>query len=190
MRTRIAIAVLSIASSAHAEGRLASVALGGGVAMNAGRNPPPIPALLQHAPELQIAWGLHAGDAVLVTRLDLIGAIVPIGPAGFGVDVGGGWAPGWKREGWAPIVRATMGAVALGSGGEMLGPDHSSYGFRLAAEVGAVRRTAVPAGMAAWGVMLGAQGTALVSVDPCSSTGDCSTALLGATLRLEGQLQF
>ena len=69
----------------------------------------------------------------------------------------------------------------------MLGPDHASHGFRLAAEAGALHRRDTGA---AWGFVIGAQAIGLTSVDPCSASGDCSTALLGLTARLEGQLVF
>lgn len=188
MRITIAALVLLATTPAHADGRFAAVAIGGALTDDAGDDPPPVPALLRHAPEVQIAWGLHAGAAVVMTRLDLLGAIVPVGPAGIGVEVGAGWAP--RRLGWAPVARGFVGGLVLGSGGEMLGPDHASHGFRMSAEVGAVRRREVPAGTAAWGLVIGAQAIGLTSVDPCSASGECATALLGVTARLEAQLEF
>jgi hypothetical protein len=182
--------LLATATYAHADGRFASVGLGGSASMQPGADPPAIPALLQYAPELQLAWGLHVGDALVLTRFDSLGLMVPVGPAGAGLDVGAGWAPGWRRAGWAPLLRGLVGGLAFGSGGEMRGLDHTSYGFRLSAEAGAVHRTLVPSGTAALGVMVGAQATGLVDVDPCSASGDCTTALLGLTVRLEGQLTF
>jgi len=191
---RIALAsVLLVAatSNARADGRFASVAVGGSVTTTeAGEDPPDVPALLQHAPELQISWGLHAGNGVIVTRLDVLGAIVPVGPTGVGLDVGAGWTPRWREAGWAPVVRGFVGGIVFGSGGEMMGPDHASHGFRMSVEAGAVHRRVVPAGTAAWGIVVGAQAIGLVSVDPCSATGDCSTALLGFTARLEGSIAF
>jgi hypothetical protein len=182
---------LGSAGSARADGRIAELTLGGGAATTAGDgDPPAIPALLRHAPELQLGLGLHLGDLVLLTRLDLLGAMVPIGPAGIGVDVGGGWYPGHARAGWAPVARAFVGGVLFGSGGEMLGPDHASRGVRLAAEAGLVRRHRVAAGRAGWGVLLGAQATALTAVRPCSPSSDCDAVLLGATARLAGHLTF
>jgi hypothetical protein len=185
-----AVLLLWMVGSARAEGRFASVGLGGTVGMQVGNDPPSVPALLQHAPELQLAWGLHAGDVLVLTRFNAFGVMMPVGPAGVGLDVGAGWAPGWQRAGWAPLVRGFLGGVAFGSGGEMFGPDHASYGFRFSAEAGVVKRIPVAAGTAAWGVILGAQAIGLVSVDPCSASDDCDTALLGATLRLEAQLTF
>ncbi len=55
--------------------------LGGAVASTAGDDdPPPIPTLLRDAPELQLAWGLQLGDAASITRVDLLGAMGPVGP--------------------------------------------------------------------------------------------------------------
>lgn len=191
MRTSAAVAIVCLASSrGEADGRFTSIGIGAGTSLQAGSNDVAIPALLQHAPELQIAWGLHAGDAIILTRLDILGAMLPIGPAGIGLDVGGGWMPGWQSAGWAPLVRGTVGGVMFGSGGEMLGPDHTSHGFRLALEAGAVRRSEAPGGMVAWGVLLGAQATGLVAVDPCATEHGCDAALLGVTARLEAQLTF
>lgn len=191
LATTLALLVLALVSPAFADGRLAEVTLGGTVASTAGDDDPPaIPGLLRNAPELQIAWGLHLGDAALITRLDLLGAMVPVGPSGVGIDLGGGWYPHRDRAGWAPIVRGFAGGILFGSGGEMLGPDHSSRGFRLALEAGAVTRHRVPAGWAGWGILLGAQTIGLTSVDPCSTTGDCDAVLFGATARVEGHLVF
>jgi hypothetical protein len=192
MRARLlVVALLLVAPPAFADGRFAEVTLGGTVARTAGdADPPAVPALLRDAPELQIAWGVHLGDAAVSTRLDLLGAMVPVAPAGVGLDIGGGWYPHRDRAGWAPVVRGFAGGILFGSGGEMLGPDHASRGFRLALEAGAVTRRRVPAGWAGWGILVGAQTIGLLSVDPCSATGDCDALLFGATARLEGHLVF
>jgi hypothetical protein len=191
MRACLVLALLFAASPSYGDGRFAEVTLGGTVAGTAGdENPPAIPTLLRNAPELQIAWGIHLGDAAVITRLDLLGAMVPIGPAGVGVDIGGGWYPHRDRAGWAPVVRGFAGGILFGSGGDMLGPDHNSRGFRLALEAGAVTRRRVPAGWAGWGILVGAQTIGLLAVDPCSATGDCDAVLFGATARLEGHLVF
>jgi hypothetical protein len=183
--------VMAVAAAANADGRFAEVTLGGTVASTAGdEDPPAIPALLRNAPELQLAWGMHLGGAALITRLDLLGAMVPLGPSGVGLDVGGGWYPRRGRAGWAPVVRGFAGGILFGSGGEMLGPDHASRGFRFSVEAGAVTRRRVPAGWAGWGVLIGAQAIGLVAVDPCSASGDCDAVLFGATARLEGHLVF
>ncbi|MDX2087599.1 MAG: hypothetical protein SFX73_07105 [Kofleriaceae bacterium] len=183
--------VLAMGRSAQAEGRFASVGLGGTASSQLDTDhPPSIPALLRYAPEIQLAWGLHLGDALIVTRFDMLGLMLPIGPAGAGFDVGAGWAPGWQRTGWAPLVRGFIGGLILGSGGEMWGPDHSSYGFRTTVEAGAVHRTRVPAGKAALGVVVGAQLLGLFDVAPCSPSGDCATALVGMTARFEAHLTF
>src|SRR5687768_6943680 len=69
----------------------AGVTLGAPVADD---DPPPVPWLLRSPPEIQVAWGLRLGDsAVLLTRIDLLGTMVPVGPSGIGLDVGGGWYP-------------------------------------------------------------------------------------------------
>jgi len=192
-RAALVAALAAGAAPAAAEGgRLVEVSAGATVAARVGdRDPPPVPGLLRHPPELQIGWGLRLGDgAVLLTRLDLLGAMIPIGPSGVGLDLVAGWCPGLRRPGWAPVVRGAVGGVVLGSGGEAGGPDHASRGFRLGAEAGAVHRRRVPAGWAGWGVLVGGQVTALVTVEPCSPAGDCDAVLAGVTARLEAHLLF
>jgi hypothetical protein len=151
------------------------------------------PDLLLVSPELQLSWGMQIGGAVLLfTRLDLVGAMIPITSAGVGVELGIAWAPGLGQGHWAPLIRASGGLFAFGSGGEALGPDYDAAGFRLGLEVGAFLWPVVEGdhGVVGWGIVAGVQATGLTHVGPCAAGDDCSDALIGPSLRVEGTFLF
>jgi len=172
-------------------GRVVSISVGGSLNPSFGHATAAPPPLLRDAPELQLAWGLRLGrQALLETRLDLVGGMVPLVPAGAGLDVGVTWAPGLGADGWRPIVRASAGGFVFASGGESFGRDYTGAGFRLAAEVGVLRGARRGAVMLRYGVVAGVQAIGLPSVSPCGPGDDCSDALIGPSLRLETMMLF
>jgi hypothetical protein len=172
-------------------GRVVTLSAGGSLNPSFGHATAAPPPLLRELPELQLGWGLRlGGQALLTTRLDLVGAIVPIGPAGAGLDVAVTWAPGLGATGWRPIARASVGGFVFASGGEGLGRDYTGAGFRLAAELGLLRGARRGTVMVRYGVVAGVQAIGLPDVSPCGPGDDCSDALIGPSLRLETMMMF
>lgn len=191
MRRALVVAAITIATARAAwadetPGRWASVSLGMAVTPSMGHATATPPALLAFAPELQLAWGIRLGrGGLLTTRLDLLGAMLPFAPAGLGLDVGGGWSSALDG-GWGPIVRASLGGIVFGSGGEVSGPDYTAYGFRLALEAGVLHAR----GAFTWQILAGVQTTGLPHVEPCNPGDDCSDAGIGPTIRAEAGWLF
>ena len=185
----LAATVGMVAGAAHAgepPGRYASISLGATSMPSLGHATAAPPALLQTAPELQLAWGLRLGrGGLLYTRFDLLGAMVPVGPTGVGLDIGAGWSSALDG-GYGAIFRLSAGGLLLASGGDALGPDYTAYGFRLSAEAGVLHAS----GAFTWQILLGLHATGLPHVEPCNPGDDCSDASIGPTLRAEAGWMF
>lgn len=171
-------------------GRLVSISVGAAGNPSFGDSAASPPALLRVAPELQLAWGMQlAGQAFVFTRLDFLGSMIPIGPSGYGADLGVGWTAALHHRGWSPTARFTLGGLVLASGGEVaFGPDYRAYGFRMELEAGIARASRQGKGVVMWSVLAGVHATALPDVEPCAPSGDCSDVMIGPTVR--GEVAF
>jgi hypothetical protein len=167
-------------------GRFVSISLGVSGNPSTGNATASPPGILQVAPELQLSWGLQlAGQVIVFTRLDFFGTMIPIGPSGYGVDIGVAWTSALKPNAWGPLVRFTGGGLFFGSGGEVSGPDYQAYGFRLALEAGVARGSIRGEGILVWSVLAGVHATGLPHVEPCGPADVCSDVFIGPTLRAE-----
>jgi hypothetical protein len=189
----IAALIVSAPAAAAADepGRFVSASLGASVNPSLGHATRKPPALLTVAPELQLSWGMQLGGEWLVlTRVDILGTMIPLGPAGYGFDVGVAWAPRLTRGGWGPLVRFTGGGLLFASGGEVSGPDYEAHGFRFALDAGIVHSERVQQSIFVWGIVAGAHATGMMNIEPCGPGDDCSDAFLGPSLRAEAALLF
>lgn len=189
----VVVAMAFAAPSARAEepGRFASASLGASVNPSLGHATRKPPALLTVAPEVQLAWGIQlGGEWLVITRFDMLGTMIPLGPTGYGVDLGVAWVPRLTGGGWGPIVRFTGGGLLFASGGEVLGKDYQASGFRLALDAGVVRSERIEQSIFVWGVIAGGHATGMMGIEPCKAGDDCNDAFLGPSLRAEAALLF
>lgn len=190
----VATLVASAPSVGHAReepGRYVGLAIGALVNPSLGHATRKPPALLTVPPTLELSWGIRlSDDLLLTTRLDMLGAIMPIGPAGYGADLGLGYSSSPTSGGWMMVGRATIGGLYYVSGGEALGPDYQGGGFRLGLDGGLVHRERVETLVVEYGFLVGVHATGITSISPCNRGDDCSDAFIGPTFRFETGFLF